>query len=91
MASGNEFDRIGVRMGEDYRVETGRNGAGRDDSNLYHAQPQPAQGGREPVAACGRVSAADGFRRKITAPGPRRSQPCRSYASRKGAERDFAV
>ena len=49
MASGNEFDRIGVRMGEDYRVETGRNGAGRDDSNLYHAQPQPVQGAREPV------------------------------------------
>ncbi len=49
MASGNEFDRISVRMGEDYRVETGRNGAGRDDSNLYHAQP--AQSGRESVAA----------------------------------------
>jgi hypothetical protein len=49
MASGSEFDRIGVRMGEDYRVESGRNGAGRDDSNLYHAQPQPAQGAREPL------------------------------------------
>lgn len=49
MASGDQFDRIGVRMGEDYRVETGRNGAGRDDWNLHHAQPQPAQGGREPV------------------------------------------
>jgi len=50
MASGDQFGRIGVRMGEDYRVETGRNGAGRDDSNLYHAQPQPDQGlAREPV------------------------------------------
>jgi len=49
MASGEEFERIGVRMGEDYRVETGRNGIGRDDSNPYHAQPQPAQGAREPV------------------------------------------
>jgi len=29
-------------------VETGRNGAGRDDSNLYHA-PQSAPGGRESV------------------------------------------
>src|SRR6266700_5996758 len=47
MASGNEFERIGIRMGEDYRVESSRNGAGRDDSNQYHAQP--AQGPREPL------------------------------------------
>jgi len=47
MASGDEFERIGVRMGEDYRVESGRNGTGRGDSNQYHAQS--AQSVREPL------------------------------------------
>ena len=38
MAAGEEF-RVGLRLGEDYRVDTGRNGSGRDDPNGYDPHP----------------------------------------------------
>jgi hypothetical protein len=47
MAAGEEI-RVGVRLSEDYRVETGRNGGGRDDPNGF--APQPVPGMREPRA-----------------------------------------
>ncbi len=47
MAAGEEF-RVGLRLGEDYRAETGRNGNGRDEPDGYASHPAP--GMREPRA-----------------------------------------
>jgi len=47
MAAEEEFDRVGVRSGGDYRTETGRNGSFREDS-LSH-DPKPGTTAREPV------------------------------------------
>jgi len=46
MAVGEEFERIGLR-GEDYRMETGRNGSGREEAGRY--DPKPVPGLREPL------------------------------------------
>lgn len=41
MAAGEEFNRIGFRAEEEYRVETGRYGSGRDEPDRYGPQPVP--------------------------------------------------
>ena len=55
MASEDEFDRIGLRAGEDY-AETGRNGRRKDEAAVYDAGPvhaaQPSNG-RDPLPRAG--------------------------------------
>lgn len=41
MAAGEEFNRIGFRADEEYRVDTGRNGSGRDEAERYGPRPVP--------------------------------------------------
>jgi hypothetical protein len=42
MAAGEEFNGIGFRAEEEYRMETGRNGSGRGEPDRYGPQPVPS-------------------------------------------------
>jgi hypothetical protein len=50
MAAEDEFERIGIRAGEDYRTETGRNGSLREEQGTHEAKPT---NGREPLPRAG--------------------------------------
>ena len=48
MAAEEEFERVGIRGGEDYRTETGRNGSLREEAGMYDARA--GQGTRDAVS-----------------------------------------
>lgn len=76
MAQGEEFGRAGVRLGEDYRVETGRNGSGRDDPDGYG--PRSSTGMGEPLPRAVGSPLPTGTSTKLQASGRPEGQPGRA-------------
>ena len=76
MAQGEEFGRAGFRLGEDYRVETGRNGSGRDDPDGYGTRPSPGMG--EPLPRTVGSPLPMGSSAKLQASGRPEGQPGRA-------------